>query len=225
MCLHVVVGLKITMLSSGMLLVGLTGGLATGKSTVARIFQDLGAIVLDADRLARQAVAPRKPAYRDIVKTFGRRVLRADGTLNRSILAEIVFRNPAKLRQLNAIVHPRVARYQAQLSRQIARNDPTALIIYDAPVLIEAGAHKRMDKIIVVTADQKTQIARLHARNGFSRAEALRRIRSQIPLRTKIRLADYRLDGTLPLQRLRREVAKIKKELEGLAESFDRSVG
>lgn len=213
------------MLSSGMLLVGLTGGLATGKSTVARIFQDLGAIVLDADRLARQAVAPRKPAYRDIVKTFGRRVLCADGTLNRSILAEIVFRNPAKLRQLNAIVHPRVARYQAQLSRQIARNDPTALIIYDAPVLIEAGAHKRMDKIIVVTADQKTQIARLHARNGFSRAEALRRIRSQIPLRTKIRLADYRLDGTLPLQRLRREVAKIKKELEGLAESFDRSVG
>lgn len=213
------------MLSSGMLLVGLTGGLATGKSTVARIFQDLGAIVLDADRLARQAVAPRKPAYRDIVKTFGRRVLRADGTLDRGILAEIVFRHPAKLRQLNAIVHPRVARYQAQLSRQIARNDPTALIIYDAPVLIEAGAHKRMDKIIVVTADQKTQIARLHARNGFSRAEALRRIRSQIPLRTKIRLADYRLDGTLPLHRLRREVAKIKKELEGLAESFDRSVG
>ncbi len=208
-----------------MLLVGLTGGLATGKSTVARIFQDLGAIVLDADLLARQAVAPGKPAHRDIVRTFGRRVLRADGTLDRGILAEIVFRNPAKLRQLNAIVHPRVARYQAQLSRQIARNDPKALIIYDAPVLIEAGAHKRMDKIIVVTADQKSQIARLRARNGFSRAEALRRIRSQIPLRTKIRLADYRLDGTLPLQRLRSEVAKIKKELEGLAESFDRSVG
>lgn len=225
MSCHVVVGLKITMLSSGMLLVGLTGGLATGKSTVARIFQDLGAIVLDADVLARQVVAPGKPAYRDIVRTFGRRVLRANGTLDRSVLAEIVFRNPAKLRQLNAIVHPRVARYQAELSRRIARNDPKALIIYDAPVLIEAGAHKRMDKIIVVTADQKTQITRLSARNGFSRAEALRRIRSQKPLRTKIRLADYRIDGTLPLQRLRREVAKIKKELEGLAESLDRSVG
>lgn len=197
-----------------MILVGLTGGLATGKSTVSRLFQQCGAIVLDADVLARQVVQPGKPAWRDIVRTFGKGVLRADRTLNREVLAKIVFHHAATLRRLSAIVHPRVAREQARLTREIAKKDPRAIVIYDVPLLFEAGVHKRVDRTIVVTADRETQITRLLKRNGFTRTEALRRLRTQMPLTKKVRLADYVLDGTLPFVKLRRQVAQVYQALQ-----------
>ncbi len=136
-----------------MILAGLTGGVACGKSSVARLFQDCGAILIDADVLARAVVEPGKPAWKAIAKAFGKKVLLPDKTLNRHVLAKIVFGNKAKLKKLNAIVHPRVAREQARLTREIAAKEPEAVVLYDAPVLIEAGAHKRMDKLIVVAAD------------------------------------------------------------------------
>src|SRR5437899_3293238 len=194
------------MLCSGMILVGLTGGVATGKSSVLRLFQDCGARVLDADILARQVVQPGKPAWRDIVRTFGRKVLRPDRTLDREALARIVFRNLAKLRILSSIVHPRVAREQTRLTREISKKEPRVVVIYDAPLLIEASAHKRMDRIIVVTADRETQIKRLCNRNHLSRTEALRRIRSQMPLAQKIKSADYVLDGPLSYEQTQHEV-------------------
>lgn len=197
-----------------MLIVGLTGGLATGKTTVARLFQDSGAIVLDADVLARQVVQPGKPAWRDIISEFGREIVRPDRTLDRKRLAALVFGNPGKLRRLNQIVHPRVAREQARLTRELARKDPQAIVVYDAPLLIEAGAHKRMDQIIVVTAGQATQIARLQSRNHLNRREALRRIRAQMPLARKRKLADHVLDGTLPLSTLRTCVARLYRQLK-----------
>lgn len=197
-----------------MILVGLTGGLATGKSAVARLFQDCGAVVLDADVLARQLVEPGKPAWRDIVRAFGKQVLSPDRSLDRHALAKIVFRNRAKLKKLNAIVHPRVAREQTRLTREIARKAPDAVILYDAPVLIEAGAHKRMDKIVVVSADQETQIKRLRNRNHLSRTEALRRIQSQLPLAQKVKLADYVIDGTLSFEQTKNEVQRIYDELQ-----------
>lgn len=200
-----------------MLLIGLTGGLATGKSTVARLFRDCGAVVLDADILARQVVEPGKPAWRDIARTFGTTILCPDRTLNRAALARIVFRHPAKLRTLNAFVHPRVARAQARLTREIVRKDPHAVIIYDAPLLIEAGAHGRMNRLIVITADRETQLARLMKRNGLTRAEALRRIRAQMPLPQKVKLADHILDGTLPHPQLRTRVRLLYEELRNLA--------
>lgn len=202
---------------SGVILVGLTGGLATGKSTVARMFQDCGAIVLDADALARQVVQPGRPAWREIVREYGRSVLLPNGMLDRQALAAIVFKDPRKLRKLNAIIHPRVAREQARLTREYARKHPASVIIYDAPLLIEAGAHTRMDRVIVVTADQKTQIARLRARNHLSRAEALRRIRTQMPLSKKIKYADYVIDSRMPLEQLRQAVASIYQDLKQLA--------
>lgn len=205
------------MLSSRMLLIGLTGGLATGKSTVARMFQACGAHVIDADELARQVVQPGKPAWKDIVRTFGRRVLRPDRTLDRAALARLVFADRAKLARLNAIVHPRVAREQARLTREIAAKDRRALIVYDVPLLFEAGVQGRMDRTIVVTADRKAQLARLVQRNGFTRAEALRRIRAQMPLAKKVRLADYVLDGTKPRAVLSRQVSAIFAELKPLA--------
>jgi dephospho-CoA kinase len=199
-----------------MIVVGLTGGLATGKSSVARLFQDCGGIVIDADVLAREAVEPGRPAWRDIVRVFGKKVLQPDRALDRRTLGRIVFGSRAKLKQLNAIVHPRVAREQNRLTREIVSKEPDAVIIYDAPVLIEAGAHKRMNKIIVVAADQATQIKRLCNRSHFSRAEALRRIRSQLPLAQKVKLADYVIDGTLSFEQTKNEVQRIYAELQRL---------
>jgi dephospho-CoA kinase len=194
------------MLSSGMLLIGLTGGVATGKSTVAKLLRTCGAVIIDADALAREVVQPGKPAWRDIVRLYGEQVLKPDRTLNRPALAHIVFRDSHKLRALNAIIHPRVAREQARLTRDIGRKDPDAIVMYDVPLLFEAGVDKRVDRIVVVAADRETQITRLQRRDHLTRAEALRRIRSQLPLATKIKQADYVIDGTLPLSQLKRTV-------------------
>lgn len=189
-----------------MILIGLTGGVATGKSTVAQMFKQCGAVVIDADALAREVVQPDKPAWRDVVRTFSKKVLNPDRTINRQALGSIVFRYPAKRRRLERIIHPRVAREQQRLTREAARKDPTAVVLYDVPLLFEAGIDKRVQKIIVVTADQQTQIARLKKRNGLSRAEALRRIRSQMPLAKKAKMADLVIDGTVPRAVGRRRV-------------------
>jgi dephospho-CoA kinase len=200
-----------------MILVGLTGGVACGKSSAARLFQDCGAILIDADVLARAVVERGKPALKDIGRVFGKKCLQPDGALNRPALAKVVFGSPAKLKRLNAIVHPRVARAQAKMAREIAVQEPRAVIIYDAPVLIEAGAHDRMDKIVVVSADEQTQIKRLCNRNHLSKTEALRRIKSQMPLEKKIKMADYVIDGTLSYEQTKHEVQRIYSELKQLA--------
>ena len=202
------------MLCSGMRLIGLTGGVATGKSTVANLFKTCGAVIIDADDLARQVVQPGKPAWRDIVRVYGERVLESDRTINRPALAKIVFRDPRKLRALGVIIHPRVAREQSRLTRDIVRKSPHALIVYDVPLLFEAGADKRADRIVVVVADRETQIRRLQQRNHLTRAEALRRIRSQMPLAEKAKRADYVIDGTLPLGQLKRAVKDLYVELQ-----------
>jgi len=199
-----------------MILVGLTGGVATGKTTVANLFKRCGAVVIDADQLAREVVRPGKPAWREIVRTFGRNILHSDRTINRHTLGAIVFHDKKKLRRLERIIHPRVAREQARLTKQAARKDPKAVVIYDVPLLFEAGIDKRVDKILVVLADRKTQINRLKKRNGLSPAEALRRIKSQMSLTEKIKRADYAIDGTLPLMTLRRHVSALLKEIQAL---------
>jgi dephospho-CoA kinase len=197
-----------------MLQVGLTGGIATGKSTVSRLFVECGARLIDADVLAREVVTPRQPAWRKIAESFGSEMLRPDGTLDRDRLGKVVFGDPKQLEKLNAIVHPYVAVAQQQQSREIAGKDPHAVIVYDAALLIEAGAHTRMDKIIVVTADEQTQLARLRARDHLSTEEAKRRIAAQMSLSEKVKLADYVIDGTLPLEQLRKDVQRIYDELK-----------
>ena len=195
-----------------MILVGLTGGLASGKTTVAGLFQECGAFVIQADQLARTVVAPGRTAWKEIVQTFGSRVLQADRTLDRIALANLVFHDPRKLSALNRIVHPRVAREQVRQTNAIAGRYPNAVIMYDAALLIEARAHERMDRIIVVTATQPIQVQRARQRDGLTKKEALGRIRRQLPLRTKRRFADYILDGTLPIVRLRPQVRQLYRE-------------
>ncbi|HEY7533897.1 MAG TPA: dephospho-CoA kinase, partial [Nitrospiraceae bacterium] len=128
-----------------MILVGLTGGIATGKSTVAKMFKQFGAVVIDADDLAREVVEPGKPAWRAIVKLFGTTVLAPNRTLDRHALGTIVFHNRGKLRQLERIIHPRVARLQRRLTRAAAENNSKAVVIYDVPLLFETGIEKRFD--------------------------------------------------------------------------------
>jgi dephospho-CoA kinase len=199
-----------------MILIGLTGSVATGKSTVAKMFKKCGAIVIDADELAREVVQPGKPAWREIIRTFGRRILNLDRTIDRHALGAIVFHDKKKLRHLERIIHPRVAREQIRLTKQAAKNDPKAVVIYDVPLLFEAGIDKRVDKTVVVAATRETQIMRLKNRNGLTRAEALRRIRSQMPLAMKRLRADYILDGTKNRESLSRDIRRLFEDLRSL---------
>ena len=196
-----------------MLLVGLTGGIATGKSTVSQLFVECGGRLIDADVLAREVVAPGRPALQQIVDAFGKDMLRPDGTLDRDRLGKAVFEDATQLARLNAIVHPYVAVEQERRCREIAAQTPHAVVIYDAALLIEANAHRRMDRLLIVTADEQTQIARLRARDHLSTEDARTRIAAQMPLAEKIKLADYVIDSTLPLEKLRAEVRRIYEDL------------
>jgi dephospho-CoA kinase len=197
-----------------MLRVGLTGGIATGKSTVSRLFVECGAHLIDADVLARGAVEPGRPAYKEIIEAFGHDVLHPDGSVDRERLARRVFADPAQRQRLEAIIHPYVFTEEERLCGALVANSPHAVIIFDAALLIETGAHKSKDQVIVVTADEKTQIQRLMARNHLSEKDARQRIQAQMPLDEKVTVADYVIDGTLPLERLKQEVKKIYAELQ-----------
>ncbi|UCE62981.1 MAG: dephospho-CoA kinase [Nitrospirota bacterium] len=195
-----------------MLLVGLTGGLGSGKTTIARMFEQLGAHIIDADALAREVVKAGNPALKMIVKGFGDSILTAQQTLNREALAKIVFQHPGKLKRLTDILYPHIARAQARRTRGIRLRDPNAVIVYDAAMLIEAQAHKRMDKVIVVRTDRDTQIARASQRDGLTKAEIVRRLRHQMPLREKLRYADIVIDGTVSLKQLRAVVRALYED-------------
>ena len=186
-----------------MLLVGLTGGLGSGKTTIARMFEQLGAHIIDADALAREVVKSGKPALKMIAKEFGNSILTPQQTLRREALAKIVFQTPGKLKRLTDILHPYIARAQARRTREIRLRDPNAVIVYDAAMLIEAQAHIRMDRVMVVRTDRDTQISRASQRDGLTRAETIRRLRHQMPLRDKLRYADIVIDGTASLKQLR----------------------
>ena len=195
-----------------MLLVGLTGGLGSGKTTIAGMFEQLGAHIIDADALAREVVKVGKPALKMIAKEFGNSILTPQQTLSRKALAKVVFQTPGKLKRLTDILHPYIARAQARRTREICLRDPNAVIIYDAAMLIEAQAHKRMDMVIVVRTDRDTQIARASKRDGLTKAETIRRLRHQMPLRDKLRYADIVIDGTASLKQLRAVVCVLYED-------------
>jgi dephospho-CoA kinase len=178
------------------LLVALTGGIATGKSTVSTLLRGLGAVIIDADLLAREVVEPGEPAHAAIVAEFGPGVLQPDGTLDRKVLGAIVFANPERRRRLEAITHPAIrARYAARLQALIDEGF-AGLVFFDAPVIIESGGYKGFDRLVVVSADDAAQRRRLMARDGIDADEADRKIRSQMPLAEKVKLADHVIDNS-----------------------------
>lgn len=199
------------------MIVGLTGGIATGKSTVSNMFRQLGAPVVDADVIARWAVEPDRPAWLDLVAYFGEEILLPDRTVNRLKLGEIVFSDALKRDKLNRIVHPRVREESEKQIRQYLEADPKRPVIQDVPLLIETGLHLKMDKVIVVYADESTQLRRLMERNDLSETEAMQRIRAQMPIEEKRAYADYIIDNRGSLEATQGQVSKIWEELKRIA--------
>jgi dephospho-CoA kinase len=178
-----------------MRIIGLTGGIASGKNSVARIMESLGAVVIDADLLAREAVVPGEDAYRSIVREFGDAALNPDRTINRKALGRIVFADPAARKKLESITHPAIARLAEQRLADL-REDGVPVAVYMAPLLIEAGVTSRVDEVWVVYADRETQLERLIRRDGISREEALQRIEAQMPMEEKRKLAKVVIDNS-----------------------------
>jgi dephospho-CoA kinase len=182
------------------LLVGLTGGIGTGKSTVTQMFAHLGCRVIDADLLAREVVAPGEPAYETIVAEFGRGVLLPDGYLDRKRLGAIVFADPGRRKRLEEITHPAIRRRQERMLRTLEEEAFEGIVLWDAALLYESGGAGSMERVVVVLADEGTQLRRLMARDGLPEAEGRRRIASQMPVVEKARRAHYVVDnsGTRP---------------------------
>jgi len=178
-----------------MKIIGLTGGIASGKSTVTRTLLDLGAIIIDSDELAHNIMKPYKPAWKDIVKIFGTEILNPDETINRDRLGQIVFNDPDKLRELNQITHWRIAeRYKEDL-RLLRKEKPEAVVVMEIPLLYETHAERICDEVWVVWVDRETQMERLMQRDGISREDAIKRIEAQMDLDEKARLADVVIDN------------------------------
>jgi dephospho-CoA kinase len=192
-----------------MLVVGLTGGVASGKTTVSQIFQQEGAYLIDADQIARELVQPRRPTWSELIRVFGKEILEKDKSINRKKLAARVFSNPQKRRKLEEILHPEIRKEIDRRVEEIRKKEPQAVVVVDAALLVETGSYRRMDKLIVVTATETQQMERLGRRTGAARKEAKGIISSQMPLAEKLKVADYiiRNEGTLE------ETSKRAKEI------------
>lgn len=199
-----------------MLKVGLTGGIATGKSYVLSVLSELGCEAIDADTVAHQVIEPGRPAYLDIVNHFGDEILNEDGAINRAALGAIVFCNKDAREKLNAIVHPRVYEAQVEWLDQVARRDPSAIAVVDAALMIETGSYRRFDKLIVVYCDLELQVQRLMERNNFTREQAMSRISAQMPSEEKLKFADYAINTSDGFEDTRRQTGNIYEKLRAL---------
>ncbi len=196
-----------------LLVVGLTGGIATGKSTVSSMLEAAGIPVIDADRLAREAVEPDRPAFREVVAAFGPEVLGPDGRLDRARLGAIVFADPAARARLEAIIHPRVFEAERAWLADLARKDPGGIAVVDAALLLESQNFRWMDAVVVVGAPREAQIERLVKSRELSRAEAEARVAAQWPLERKRAFADYEIDNGGSLEATRAQVEALAAEL------------
>lgn len=197
-----------------MQVIGLTGGIATGKSTVCAILENAGAVIIDADRIARKLVKKNLPAYRQIVDTFGKSILLPDGEINRTALGDLIFNDPRKKQLLNKILHPQVGKETDRQLKRIEKNNPHALVILDIPLLLESGLHKNLSEVIVVYTPEHIQINRLMQRDHISQENALARIRSQMPIEEKKKLATIVIDNSGMLEDTRKQTLEIFQRLK-----------
>jgi len=191
-----------------MIIVVLTGSVGTGKSTVTKFFRQLGAYIIDWDELAREVTRPHLRAWKEIVEYFGKSILNEDLTINRQKLAEIAFSDKEKVAKLNQIVHPEVFKEDERITNEIKSLDPDALIIKDIPLLFELTRPVYVDKVVVVSASEQTQLRRLEEK-GMSREDAQSRIKSQLPLEEKIKSADFVINNDGPLEETKKQVEEI----------------
>ena len=199
-----------------MKVLGLTGNIASGKSLVATMFEELGARVIDVDDIARMIVEPNQAAWNEIVGGFGDVILNQDKTINRKKLGDIIFNDKEKREILNNITHPRIMAIVRNKVEEY-RNQNVELTIIEAALIVEKGGLKDLiEKLIVVTSDKSSQIERLADRDGFSREEAMSRINSQMPADEKVRFADYIIDNSGSRYETNVQVQKIWEELTGV---------
>jgi dephospho-CoA kinase len=192
------------------LTIGLTGGIASGKSTVTKMIRELGIPVIDADQIARDVVKMGEEAYKQIIQTFGQDILQENGEIDRTKLGAIVFHNEQERKKLNAIVHPVVRRRMlAEKEAYVQKGAQT--VVLDIPLLFESELTHLVDKIIVVYVDDDVQLERLMKRNGFSKEEALARIRAQMPLREKVKKADAVIDNNGTIEETKQQLLQIFK--------------
>ena len=205
-----------------MLRVGLTGGIASGKSTVARMMAERGAQVLDADQVVRDLMQPGRPVYQQVVQHFGCEIVNPDGEINRKRLADMVFPT-GRVRELNSIVHPAVIESQDHWMAEVERRDPQGMAVVEAALILEAGAKEHFDKIVVVTAPLKQRAERFAKRLKVSqeaaRAEVERRSKVQMPDEEKIKFADYVIANSGDLAGLEKQVQQVFSQLLGKAKT------
>jgi dephospho-CoA kinase len=200
-----------------MLRVGLTGGIATGKTTVGDMFVQLGCHLIDSDEIAHQLFEPGQDVHDAVIKTFGSNIVAADGIIDRKILGEIVFKDSAARAKLNALVHPAIIRRQQEFLADIARADPKGVGMVSAALMVEIGTYKNYDKVIVLSCPPDVQRARLKARSALSDEQIEQRVASQMPVEEKVKYGDFVIDTSTDLETTRRQVEAINSKLRELA--------
>lgn len=200
-----------------MLKVGLTGGLASGKTFVADLLAGHGCHVIHADRLGHEALLPNGEVYPAVVQEFGCDILRADGEIDRKLLGKLVFSDPERLEVLNSLVHPYVFRRQDEFFSRIADEDPAGIAVVEAAIMIEAGSYKRYDRLLVTYCSPEQQIERFRGREGGSEEEARARLARQMPLDEKRKYADYVIDTSGSKQETARGVEEVYHKLRAEA--------
>ena len=196
-----------------MFVVGLTGGIASGKSVVSNMLRDLGAGIIDADEISREVMIPHTKCWEEVIASYGSELLLEDLTIDRKKLAISVFKDSKKIKKLNRIVHPYIMQRIEEMIDEIRDKDPQALVIVDAALLVETGVYKHYDKLIVVYVSKETQLKRLIIRDAMSQEEAESRIDLQSPLTEKLKVADYIIENERSLSKTREEVEKVYKAL------------
>ena len=199
-----------------MLRVGLTGGLASGKSFVGHALADLGCLLIQADELGRRVLEQGGETYDHVIAAFGKDIVDPDGRINRRRLAKIVFADPQELARLNALVHPRVKERERDLAAGYAREHPDGIAVTEAAILIETGSYKEYDRLIVVVCRPEQQIERSMERDGVSREEVLNRLRRQMPLEDKVKYADFVIDTSGSKENTLQQVRTVYESLRKL---------